>query len=274
LAEACGELGVYWLEEVDLTPDATPEDLRRKRLRAVTHLREAIRASRALSAILDGDTRGVDPHVLFAADKARLLCGRLERAMARVEPDSRERWAESARDRFEDLMFCLGESLISLRAWFEYSRVAEVLGDHETALADHLDTVETLRSALEDAEDLRLGFEVELWLVRLLQEACERLAAVLHERGDVAAVIEIARGLRGDLAEYVARHLSEHGDPLDLAHPLHGHLVFLHEARALAATGDVERARALLCELIDRHPRDLVRIRAERSLRELSRRGR
>ena len=269
LLEASFDYGQFLVDEIDLAAEDEPEKLAELRAAAAEVFQGGIEAATQVQTRLapkrreDGSAAQRDYYVAW------LYKSMLQREYARVaEERDRNTIADMSRETFEELILDVGEeTLLGQRAWFEMSKLGEVLGDLDNAFRDFEATIDTIVTAL-DSKDVDLPLDIRESMINLLQEAYDRAAETLFALGRIDDVIAFCQQFRESLKKYGA----ENADPFEIAHPRFGHPVFLVEARAMAETGKpelVSQALAQVQRINEQHPSDIIGVRAKNALRQI-----
>jgi tetratricopeptide (TPR) repeat protein len=269
LIEACYEYGNFLTEEIELAREEAPDQVAQLEENAVQVFRDGVEACDRVMEKLESrkDESGSEAERNYY--RTWLFKAELQREMARANKRDREPLAAIARETFEELILTVGEeSLLGLRAWFEMSKINEILGDYSGAFSDYRDTIDSIQLALDEAETLGLRRDAQEILFQLMQEAYGRGAEALFNQGKLQETLQFTERFRGDLQKYG----EEGADPFEIAHPQFGHPVFLVQAKALAESGEsdaVGHALDLARRINDEHPNDFIGIRAKALLREI-----
>ncbi len=269
LIEACYEYGNFLTEEIEIARQESPDRVADLEEAAQKVFRDGIEASDTVMSKLA--TAKDEPGSDAQRDYYRtwLYKAILQREMARAVKRDRDALAAISRSTFEDLILDVGEeSLLGLRAWFEMSKINEVLGNYDGAFSDYKDTIDSIQTALDDAQQLGLRRDAQEVLFQLMQEAYDRGTNALFTQGKIQETLQFIEKFRSDLQKYG----EEGADPFDIASPQYGHPVFLTQARAMAESGDPEsvaRALELAQKINSAHPNDIVGIKAKNLIRDI-----
>ncbi len=270
LVQAAYEYGQFLLDEIELARDEAPDKLPELLEAADGVFRAGIDACDSVMSGLDAFRYKEGTPQQNELFQMWLYKGILQRERARSAPErDRPVMADLARTTLEELIFEAGEhTLRGQRAFFEYAKVGEVLGEFDAALSNYKDTIEIVKSALDEAQDIGLSREAQELMFWLLQQAYDAGAAVLFKQGRVDATTQFISEFRADLGTYGAQG----AEPLAIAHPQYGHPVFLTEAQAMAESGNPELVGQALLQvqkINDLHPNDFIGQRAKAVLKDI-----
>ncbi|MBK8974481.1 MAG: hypothetical protein IPM29_01000 [Planctomycetes bacterium] len=267
--QACYEFGQFLLDELELARESSPDKVPELESTAAEVFRNAVaECDRVIAGLSDAlyDDGSERQSKYFAM---RLYKGMLQRETAQAVRADRGALSGIARDTLENLVFDAGEErLIGQRAFFEMSRIGEVLGEYQRAFKDYQMTIGTIRTALDEADEHGVPIEAQELMFYLLQEASDRAAICLFQQGDIDGTLKFIEGFRADLKKYGA----ENSDVFEVAHPFYGHPVFLTEAQAWAESGKPELVSKAL-EQVERinqeHENDIIGLRAKQVLEDI-----
>ena len=269
LLEASFDYGRFLVDELEVSAEAAPEKIKELRANALDVFQGGIDAADQVMKRLEskrheeGSAAQRDYYVSW------LYKAMLEREAAGVAPEEdRKTRTGIARDTFEGLILDVGEeTLLGQRAWFEMSKLGEVLGNLDDAYRDYAATIDTIKTSL-DSKDIELPEEIRESMINLMQEAYDRGAETLFAQGRIEETLAFCQQFREMLKKYGA----ENTDVFEIADPRFGHPVFLVEARAMAESGKPEMlAQALdqVRKINDQHPSDMIGVRAKSALRQI-----
>lgn len=266
LADAAAEFGEFLIEELEIARNESPERVKELEEEAANVFKAGVEACEKVMSDLEGskDSQRRLQHGLMWLRKGVLL-----REHARAVKSERGYLIPRSRSTLEDLALEVGEeTALGLRALFEIAMCNEVAGKFAEAIDVFQGTISQIETSLKTADELGLNADTQAFLFQMMQEVYEHLSRVLFQQGRTAEAQKLFTQFRAHLKEF-----GEKGQaPLDVADPRFGHMVFLTEARFLAETGEsakVADALKMAQEINDRHPADIVGVRAKAVLRDI-----
>lgn len=262
MIRASYEFGVFLLEELELAREQAPDQIGQLENTAVQVYQEGVDACDEAMERLEHDrpegSKNEQNYFMSWLYKGMLL-----RENAKAKRIDRDHLCMIAADTLEEMIFEMGEnSILGMKAYFEMSQVAEVLGDYEGAVRDYRDTIDSIDKILSEGEDIPASAQ-EL-LFDLMQQAYGRAANALFLSSSSDEVLQFTQQFR----DHVTSLGAEGADIYDIA----DHSVLLTEARAMAESGDAAKIRAALDqvrEINKRHGNDFIGARAKSILKDI-----
>ncbi len=271
LADAAQEFGEFLINELEIARNENPDAVKGLEEEASTVFKAGVEACEKVMLELQTkpEHRQEGTAIRLQYGLMWLRKGVLQREHGRAVRADAGFLIPRSRSTLEDLCFEFGEhTALGLRALFEMAQGDEVLGKFDDAIDFYNGTIEQIATSLRTADELGLNADTQGFLFNMQQEVYDRLCRVLFEQGRAADAEKTFAGFRASLKEFGAKDV----DVLDVADPRYGHSVFLTEARFLAESGDPQKADQALktAQVInDRHPADIVGVRAKAVMRDI-----
>ncbi len=267
MAEAAQEFGQFLIEELELAREQSPDQIPELEEEAGNVFRAGITACDEVLASLEPTKDDSDAN-LFQYCLMWWRKGALLRENARAVKKDRMHLISRSIEELEEMVLTVGEEqALGLRGLFEIALAYEVGGDVDLAIDGYNSTIDAIVMTLDD-ESIELPAQTGALLFDMMQEVYAYLGGKLFERGETDRLA----GLYSDFRKRLEQFGEKGQDPLDVASPRYGHLTFLGECRFLADSGDtqkVQQALDLAQAINNRHPNDLVGIKAKQVLNEI-----